>query len=215
MLDYNSNNIFVGYIKQLLSSFNYPDVDVYSYRIIPLEGHLYLKDQDICLYSNQDFIKKVNYNEQKEILNITKKFKNNTFIYDEHTHIWLGKYLRFLRDYKNIDLMSMYNFFTNSLAENVNISTSNYTFDSKDSNYKIYSIPIYLFEKYSIYIASNSKVEFICTFNRDVNSSEESTLRNLTYKKVGSPKFEEPIIFDSLYISNLRNVPSIYERNNF
>ena len=214
MLKYNSDNIFVGYIKQLLSSFNYPDVDVYSSnsKIIPIEGNYYLKDNYICLYKDKAFTKKINYTYNKPILNLTKKFVNKSFVYDEETHIWLGKYLRFLRDYAGYDLMSMYNFFTNTLEEKITIETETYKFDSSDSNYKIYSIPLYLFERYSIYIESNSPVEMICTIGREDNV--EASIRRNTYKKVGLSRFVTPISFDALdstalYSSDL--LPTIYD----
>ena len=53
MFNYDDNNIFTNYIKQLLSSFNYPNIDIYSDKIIPIANNLYLKDNYIVKY-NQD-----------------------------------------------------------------------------------------------------------------------------------------------------------------
>ena len=214
MLDYNDNNIVVGYIKQLLTSFNYLGIDVFSSNIIPIKDNYYLYNNKIIKYDGNDpeFSSVIfNYRDNKFILNITKNFNNKSFIYDYETHIWLGRYLRWLRDYNNLDLMSMYNCFTDKLASNVNISSNNYTFNSNDSNYNIYSIPVKLFNEYNLYIEENSNVEIICTFNKSSSNEYEEPLRRLTYKKIGSPLFRTPIRIDALTIKKLQTNSSYLE----
>ena len=62
--------------------------------------------------------KTIHYNGNK-IFGLTKTLKNPTTLYDYQTHEYLGDYLRFLRDFENINLMSMYNCFSNKLCNNI------------------------------------------------------------------------------------------------
>lgn len=53
---------------------------------------------------------------------LTKTLKSEGSVYDYKTHEYLGQYLRYLRDAKNINLMSMYNCFSNKICNNLNIT---------------------------------------------------------------------------------------------
>lgn len=53
---------------------------------------------------------------------LTKRLKSEGSIYDAKTHEYLGNYLRYLRDAKGINLMSMYNCFSNVLCQNLQIT---------------------------------------------------------------------------------------------
>ena len=197
MLKYNDDNIFVGYIKQLLSSFNYLDMDILNDNIIPIENQLYLKDNSIVRYSSsgEKLIKE--YRDNEFILNMTKSFKNNSFIYDEHTHIWLGRYLRYLKNYKKLNLMSMYNCFSNTL-----VTRDIAGIDVEDSNYKTYSIPISFFNEYSIYVECTSDIKIGCYLDKNL---DDSSLTVYSAKLYHTSEFRKPIIFDALTKENLEN----------
>ena len=60
----------------------------------------------------------VHYNGTK-VLGLTKTLKNPTTLYNYQTHEYLGDYLRFLIDYEDINLMSMYNCFSNRICDNL------------------------------------------------------------------------------------------------
>ena len=54
-----------------------------------------------------------------EVDGLTKTFKSSGNIYDSRTHNYLGDFLRFLRDYHDVNLMSLYNCFDNKVYNNI------------------------------------------------------------------------------------------------
>ena len=109
-------------------------------RVRPAVGIDYLKDGEVQQYFwdtsawetnkaiNENTVAKYwksnktfHYNGNK-ILGLTKNLKNPTTLYDYQTHEYLGDYLRFLRDFENINLMSMYNCFSNRLCNNIKVN---------------------------------------------------------------------------------------------
>ena len=90
MITFNDSSIIVGYIKELLYSFNLPQISV------PELKH------NFPSYTLDDYIP-----------NITTNLKLENNIYDTYTHEYLGNYLRFIKDYSGINLMSLYNCFSN------------------------------------------------------------------------------------------------------
>ena len=92
-------------------------------------------------------------------------------MYDSETHLYLGKYLKFYRDYHNVDLMPYYNccvdIKTDRLRiDNVHKAVSNLddkkltgdfsvTEDDVVDNYKVYTIPIEYNNNYTIFIDSD------------------------------------------------------------
>lgn len=106
------------------------------------------------------------YTYGKKMLNYTKTLKINNNIYDSYTHEYLGDYLRFKRDYQNIDLMPLYNCFSDRLCPSYTkkistskISTTISTTDPDSKDYKIYMLPIKLFQQYTIAIDCDTGVE--------------------------------------------------------
>lgn len=109
MIKFNESSIMVGYIKELLYSFNLPRIDVDEFKKKIAGGKL--------AYLFGDYIP-----------NVTTNLKLENSIYDSYTHEYLGDYLRFIRDFKGVDLMPLYNCFSNK----------SYTED----NYVYFRVPI-------------------------------------------------------------------------
>ena len=226
MIKFGSDNVIVGYIKQLLSSFNLPLIDVYKPGKLLSPGSRYIYNTKIyeALDANTLSSKPIlSYNYNSKIVNLTTTFNNTSLVYDFETHKYLGKYLRFLRDYKNINLMSLYNYFSNEYlssfdfvrkSENTNVEVS---VEESDNRYKYYRVPIVAGSDYTIAITSKLALEVCCVFySKSYNQSTDNFLENMTYQKINPCLFNNPIIYDKLnndnFISKLDN--NFLEYNN-
>ena len=149
-----------------------------------------------------------NYYEGFKSLNYTKnlKIKNNN--YDSYTHEYLGDYLRFIRDYYNLDLMPLYNCFSNNPCGNLKLSftvqnkneTKNIEFNTTDSNYKIYMVPVKLFKQYTIAIDSALPIEMCCGIYGIYQDNRATflDLPALTYQKVRASNFSAPFLYSKV-----------------
>lgn len=150
----------------------------------------------------------IHYNGNK-ILGLTKTLKNPTTLYNYQTHEYLGDYLRFLRDYENINLMSMYNCFSNRLCNNIKFKLAindaqTITVNAYDTNYKIYMLPVKLFENYTIALDCYQGAELFCGFyNEKLDTSAKALdLIKKTYQKVPKALFNQPFIYDKLHVDH-------------
>lgn len=217
MYNFNNNNIFTGYIKQMLKSFNLPMCPVLqsqaeAAKYSNISGITYILNDQIVrqnqkgtdiIKTNETFI----YN--KEVPNFTKKLQITNTIYDTYTHEYLGDYLRFLRDYNHIDLMSMYNCFSNNICTNLNLKISlknkaEAAFNTADTNYKIYMVPVKAFKSYTIAIDVNEPIEVVCGL---YGKKYYGSILSDTYEKFNNISFKSPVVYDKL--TSLTNVQAI------
>ena len=220
MIRFNDNNIYVGYIKQLLSKFNLPSIKCYTEDSVLCDGLLYIKDNYIQKYNanKKSFTSVIPYNFNEFILNYTKNLKIKNTIYDSHTHEYLGEYLRFIRDYKKVNLMSMYNCFSNNIISSLFIQVNkNLEFKTDNHNYKVYAFPVKFFKTYTIAISSLEPVEVVCGFYTksflDSTDISDVNVQDLTYKKITQMTFKKPKIFDSLN-NDIFNKKELLEHEN-
>lgn len=213
MLKFNDNNIYSGYIKQLLASFNLPQCQIGKkdfYRDDSKEiyqSQHYIENNALYFYdAKKDESRRIDtYKENDYIQNITKNLEIRSNIYDPYTHEYLGDYLRYIRDYKNLDLMSMYNCFSNVVA-NVNIDSPKIKFISKDESYTIFAIPVKFKHTYTIAIDYHGIIEVCCGFYQNDKRFQsklfESTNTYLfeegTYQKFSGTRFRHPILYTKL-----------------
>lgn len=228
MYNFNENNIITGYIKELLHNFNLPTCEVFLPNqtvVYPDTNYIYndflIRTRssvevgvydDIIIHKNAptdmaDYVCPYVYG--KQILGITKNLKLNTILYDTYTHEYLGNYLRFLRDFKGLDLLMLYNCFSNRLVTNLLYND----FDAEDLRYKIYAVPIKFDRKYLIGLESDSQIEIACGLfddNIQVSSintgkdAEENSLYAKSHKFYSSVHLNDPITFsiDSMTLDN-------------
>lgn len=174
-------------------------------------------EQDLASESNNITWKRCReayYDSSKFKPGITRTLTSPGRSYDTKTHEYLGEYLRFLRDYYNINLMSLYNCFNDKIIDNVYFSFALNpeardkkivtTFNAQDPGYKIYAIPVKLFAEYTIAIDSAQGVELFCgLYNTKLDmTSNAEKLAAKTYKKVHRSLFHQPFLYEGLTLNN-------------
>ena len=265
MRKFNTSDIFTGYLKQLLKTFNLPKLKVYTreheeyYKkygkeradilntiteieettnnktkvSFPDDIHYipYIREGQIQEYINgswnnigERLNKKTHpsyYAYGEKLLNYTKNLTIKNNVYDSYTHEYLGEYLRFQRDYNNLNLMSLYNCFSNKFCDNlylnenitINFPETNRStqctvlFDSNNTEYKIYMLPVKLFQDYTIAIDSELPIELCCGIYGDYQDTRNKfkPLTYLTYKKINKSTFSQPFLFEKLNFKSLEN----------
>lgn len=221
MIKFESDNIIVGFIKNLLMTFKLPTPKLYTYNDdkYAVDGQLYIKDDYICQYKNGKFINLFRFDINNIPENYYKTLKFTSINYDTHTHEYLGEYLRFIRDYKGLNLMSLYNCYSNNFPKQVAIKIENesgqdsditqddYTLyvDPKDTNYKVIMLPIKVNQKYTIAVDCPTKYQIFSGFYGRSFSVLEKGFWRSTLVTVGSSRFSRPFIYDKVSYENLSN----------
>lgn len=185
----------------------------------------YLRDNEVYNYFNDHGLginskhgwsraNMLYYDVSKNIPGLTKTLHSPGPRYDRVTHEYLGEYLRYLRDYHDINLMSLYNCFSdtpcNNLLFNFTYKSKTVEFSSYDPKYRIYAFPVKLFSNYTIAIDSPHGVEIFCgLYNTHLYNphtlntyDKDKQLGVKTYVKVGRASFNQPFLFDKLDVSN-------------
>lgn len=229
MLEYNFDNIFVGQIKQLLKSFNLPKCKVIRDhdRLFIYKGLTYIHKTNILIanktkffddfgYNPDDFIFCDVFDKNNLILNITHTLPIKSNQYDYNTHKELGDYLRFVRDYENLDLMSMYNCFSGEYAKKF-VAYDN-MFDSTNGAYKLCIVPVKFWKKYAIAIDCVFDIEIVAAIYENDNQVNkiiiggDDKLKYFyqdTYAKFNGLRFSNCVIYDKLYnLTNLSHIPA-------
>ena len=165
------------------------------------------------------------YTRDSHIPGLTRRLKSPGTSYDTTTHEYLGDFLRFVRDYYGVNLMSLYNCFSNREVRNIlflktitktklneNGDEIKYKqevarFDSNDSKYKIYALPVKLFEKYTIAIDCDHGLELFCGLYKNTLDTSDRAVNLLekTYMKVSSASFNHPFLYEKLLVENWTN----------
>ena len=240
MITFNSYNLIVGQIKEILRDYNLPyckvlvdnaKIEIYKDCCYIYKMAIYkcIKTNDFTksgfTFSDEYFIPVMIYTENKEIDNITHNLIIRNNYYDELTHKTLGDYLRFKRDYSNLNLMSMYNCFSGGVARNfkktINIDEKTITYDTNSKEYKLCVVPVKLWKSYEIHIENMSAVEICACLYDDgnlvslidrYNNNHDITkeLMEKTYQRVGGLRFNVPYIYDSSAFFSTTSIQVIF-----
>ena len=197
---------------------NYPEDLRYTAYIKDDKIQHYIREQKLDgSYKHYWQPSKLHYHENKKEINYTKTLQIKNNIYDSYTHEYLGNFLRFIRDYYDVNMMPLYNCFSNKLCTNLNLKfemskiinnqtiTKDIVFDSRNESFKIYMLPVKLYKEYTIAIDSNLPIELCCGFyGVYLDSSNKSTqLSKITYQKVSNTSFNAPFVYDKLSANQL------------
>lgn len=190
MLKFNDNNILTGYIKQLLHSFNLPKCKVFN-SLIDMKNYFgdkegiaiirkYKMNSDYLVYiKNGLIINETKYLFNYEYQNITTNLSLFNNLYDSRTHEYLGEYLRFLRDYRDLNLMSLYNCYSDNYLT--------------DKNYKYILIPVKYNTIYSIAFDCN-KMDYYFGFEKDVINIRKKFQESIGIESKSLTTFSVPFI---------------------
>jgi hypothetical protein len=159
----------------------------------------------------------VKYSYGQKILNYTKTLQIQNTVYDSYTHEYLGDYLRFHRDFANINLMPLYNCFSNRACPHLDLEFEvGKTYKAKfktdqafeTSLYKYYMVPVKFFKDYTIAIDSAASIEVCCCLYDDYNYDKYSSYKNknldfedipkLTYQCFSDMQFKTPVLYSGL-----------------
>lgn len=149
------------------------------------------------------------YTYGQKILNYTKNLQIQNTVYDSYTHEYLGDYLRFHRDFANINLMPLYNCFSNRACPHLDISFevgNGYKVKFKTDQsfetalYKYYMVPVKFFKDYTIAIDSSASIEVCCCIYDEYHNTDGdfSNVPKLTYQCFGDLQFKTPVLYTKL-----------------
>ena len=151
------------------------------------------------------------YTYNQKIENYTKNLKVQNNIYDSYTHEYLGDYLRFHRDFANINLMPLYNCFSSRACPKLDIKftlQSGYEvkFNTDDTLYKYYMVPVKFFQDYTIAIDSEAAIEVCCCLYdqyqvKEKNATHKAALVELskaTYQCFSDMQFRIPRLYSQI-----------------
>lgn len=157
------------------------------------------------------------YSYGMRILNYTKTLNVKNGVYDSYTHEYLGDYLRFMRDYADVNLMPLYNCFSDRRCDRLSIALSfrslfkvgeetreetyEADFDTNDTSHKIYMVPVKLFKKYTIALDCAEDVELCCGIYGAYHDGRDKfkELTSLTYERKGGSNFCSPFVYTRLF----------------
>lgn len=236
MYKFNNNSIFTFYLKGKLHDFNLPSYEAWTPNKFIYKNNYYiyknyiLKALEDARYSNfnLDNFKVIqdNYVFGNKLLNITKNLNISSLYYDAYTHNYLGRYLRFYRDYMGIDLMPLYNCFSEETVSDIVIKDlSNNILLQSDDNSTIYMVDAIPFTEYTFYINCKNTVEIAAGYydngQLDINNIElPSTSTRIifpyekTYYKKTNTTFNKPFIYDKIKKAdklNIQNANTLYQ----
>lgn len=188
-------------LESIVKDTNYPDQTRYVPYIRGNKIQEYINGEWVEVGSRQSGLAHDHFYVYGEyIKNYTKNLVIKDSVYDSYTHEYLGDYLRFQRDYNNINLMSLYNCFSNRACPKLSITGPNFSFNTADTQYKIYMIPVKLFRVYTIAIDCEQPIEICCGLYGNYQDTREkySRLPSYTYQKIVGSKFSSPSLYTKI-----------------
>jgi len=159
MQRFNKNTSESSFIKGLLENTPVPTITTVVDGDFIIEGYNYIYNSSVITCTSTGFV-----GEPGTIFNIlgaydfgryypqfTHKFVSYADYYDTNTHEWLGEYLRAYRDIRGVNLMPLYNCYSDNTVSTVEVEKTEVV-KVKNSSYKVVKIPIKFDKTYTICI---------------------------------------------------------------
>ena len=195
-----------SFIKALLFNTPIPIIDAVTNGDYIIRGFAYIYNYDVIFCNSSGYVSEggadrvfsdgvarwtylYEFNYRDHYILFEERFMSNCNYYDSDTHEQLGKYLRYYRGRTGIDLMPLYNCFSNRQIPNIRIDTEkNTVYKHYASNHtKVYKVPIKFNYTYSIAIDCPSPVKIAGCFLDQNNILEiAEDLNNILWRKAGS-----------------------------
>lgn len=184
MQEFNKVTTTSNFIKELLNTTYLPVLRTVQAGDYIIEGHDYLYKCDIITCQSTGYINPYNNATLSPIAKfavigeytfgdkngkLCTKYQSNSEGYDSKTHEYLGKYLRSLRDMYGLNLMPLYNCFSNNSFTGHHIFDTNIKKTAFDYRTKLYKLPIRFNTTYTICMENVGKTTFAPAFIRNEN----------------------------------------------
>ena len=208
MIAFNDSNIYVGQIKELLSSFWLPtcaivptgETDYAGYGVFP--GDVFIQGWALRKLGEDAKTSEVlgPYKPGDRVFNMSKRLEIRDNYYDSYTHAYLGDYLRYVRDMRGVDLMSMYNCFTWDMPKYItNLAAGDSVFSSNGESYDLYMLPVKPNRRYTIAIDWHGTIEMCaCIYDSRLLQGGRipSTFAKATYASYSGMRFSRPVLYE-------------------
>ena len=171
---------------------------------------------DEYLYPNDDlfigmgkgfanYIKVGTYNFGEYNPLITEYYKSEYNYYDPKTHIALGRLLRCIKAFYQLDLLPFYNCFNHTIIDNIALEDNGTITDATNDAYKLYAVPIKFNKTYTIAIDCDKPVVLksvlhgpLGLLKKGVSKNSPtwvSSLKETSITKYDSLNFKKPISY--------------------
>ena len=161
------------------------------------------------LFSNDsEYFKYIStYVENQFYPGVTSNFESNSSLYDSETHYYLGQYLRFIRDLKNINLMPYYNCYSGISSDKLRIAFKNgsssylVTNNTLKDDYVTYMVNIDFNQKYTIYYNSSTPIYLLPVYYDSItcfplkSSANDTDYQAIT---VNGCSFNSPYVYNGI-----------------
>lgn len=196
---YCSDNITVqsADITDYLKITDWHGEEFYSPLVVS-DSLLYIKRKKFAEY---DLINDFVFGEAQT--GVTQRFVSNISYYDPQTHKFLGDYLRLVKNYYGLDLMSLYNCYNYNIVTNICLkTTAPFVTDEYNDKRKVLLVPIKFNTEYTVAMDSISPILMKAVVYKnnglvtDISGSDfvSNQLADDT-RRVSSCQFKRPITF--------------------
>lgn len=213
MIGFNDSSIYVGQIKELLSSFWLPTCAIVPSGAKPeyfegwAPGTNYIEGNALFLWDGSAGKRISSYKAGDFIPNLTKRLEIRNNYYDSYTHAYLGDFLRYVRDYLGVDLMGMYNCFTWDMPKYVDslMAGEGKVFSSNDGAYDLYMFPARFDKEYTFAADWHGRIDVCaCLYDANIVLSQapgddlNNGLAKDTYASFSGMRFSRPVLYKGL-----------------